>query len=247
MVGTLYGVGVGPGDPELLTLKAVRILSACEVIGIPSAETELCTAWKIAVQAVPEIADKEIISVSVPMTKDISKLNNAYAIGCEALAKALDAGKNIAFLNLGDPTLYGSYMEIHKSICALGYHAEIVNGVPSVCAVAAALGEALGERSEAVHIFPGNYDLHDFAEADGTIVLMKPASKLASVKRQLMELEQKGDCRVSAVANCGMINQRVCTNIKDLDEDAGYFVTILVKRPDANDGISPCAEMETQK
>lgn len=229
MTGTLYGVGVGPGDPELLTMKAVRTLSACQVIGIPNGEVSLCTAWKIAVQAVPQIAHKEIVSVPVPMTKDVSRLNNAYGLGCESLARALDAGKDIGFLNLGDPTLYGSYMEIHKRICALGYPAEIINGVPSICAVAAALGEPLGERNESIHIFPGSYDWHDLAKLEGTKVLMKPASSLTAVKQQLLALEQDGGCRASAVANCGMTDQRVYPRIEDLDEDAGYFVTILIK------------------
>lgn len=230
MAGTLYGVGVGPGDPELLTMKTVKTLSACAVIGIPNADTALCTAWKIAVLAVPEIAEKEILRVPVPMTKDISKLNNAYIEGCKNIAKTLDSGKNIAFLNLGDPTLYGSYMEIHKRICSLGYRAEIVNGIPSICAVAAALGEALGERDEAIHIFPGNYDLRSLDKIDGTIVLMKPASKLPAVKRQLQDIEMRGDYDISAVANCGMDNQTIYPSIRDLDEEAGYFVTILVKK-----------------
>lgn len=247
MAGILYGVGVGPGDPELLTQKAVRVLSDCGVIGIPGKNRDFCTAWSIAVQAVPEIAGKEVISVAVPMTKDKSRLNSAYRAGCTRLAAALNAGQNVAFLNLGDPTLYGSYMEFHRRIRAMGYCAEIISGVPSICAVAAALDTPLGERDESIRIFPGNYDLSELDKMDGTNVLMKPASKLPELKQQLLELEQAGGYSVSAVVNCGMSDQKICPSIQALPENAGYFVTILIKKNDADNGIETDLELGAQK
>ena len=116
MSGVLYGVGVGPGDPELLTRKAERIIRACEVVGIPAAEPASCTAWQIAVQAVPEMAQKEVVPVLVPMTMDKEKLDAAYDEGSRRLAEILREGKSIAFLNLGDPAIYGTYMELDRRI-----------------------------------------------------------------------------------------------------------------------------------
>ncbi|MCF0120256.1 MAG: precorrin-2 C(20)-methyltransferase [Oscillospiraceae bacterium] len=229
MRGKLYGVGVGPGDPELMTLKAVRVLKQCPIIGIPNKSVEVCTAWQIAIQAVPEMADKKLIAVPVPMTKDRAKLDAAYDAGSAEIAAALEAGEDVAFLNLGDPTLYGSYMEVHKRIAARGFDIEIISAVPSICAVAAALGEPLGEREEAIHILPGNYGAEGFASLDGVKVLMKPASRLGVLKEQLGAEEAAGRCRVMAVSNCGMPDQQIHRGAAALDTGAGYFVTILVK------------------
>ncbi len=229
MCGVLYGVGIGPGDPELLTLKAVRMIRDCDVIGIPAKSPEESTAWKIACKAVPEISEKEVIAVPVPMTKDKEKLEKAYDAGCLALASALRAGKNIAFLNLGDPTLYGTYMVIHKKIRDMGLTASLVSGVSSICAVAAALNLPLGERKEAIHILPASYPIDMIQELKGTKVLMKSAGELKAVKQKLLTLEKNGLCKAFAVSNCGMENQKIFEQIECIEEDAGYFTTILVK------------------
>ena len=83
--GILYGVGVGPGDPELMTLKAVRIALGADVIAVPHKEPKKCAALNIAVKAAPELAEKPILPVDMPMTKDKEKLERAYASGAEAL------------------------------------------------------------------------------------------------------------------------------------------------------------------
>lgn len=228
MNGVLYGVGIGPGDPELLTLKAVRIIRNCDVVGIPAKDTASCTAWQIAIQAVPEMEQKEVIAVPVPMTKNQTILDAAYDAGALELAEALRAGKNIAFLNLGDPTVYGTYMELDRRIRNLGLPAELVSGVPSFCAVAAALGEPLGARKEAIHILPGSYE-QELENLSGTKILMKSAGKTAEVKQMLVELQKKGGYRAMAVTNCSMESEIVCRDIEKLDENAGYFTTILVK------------------
>ena len=118
--GILYGVGTGPGDPELLTLKAVRILREADVIGIPSTKKEGCKAWQIAVQAVPEIEKKETLFVSFPMSRDPAVLERAHQEGAMQTAKLLDQGKSIAFLTLGDPSVYSTYCYLQKQIRAGG-------------------------------------------------------------------------------------------------------------------------------
>ncbi len=131
MAGILYGVGVGPGDPELMTLKAVRIIRECGTIGIPAETADSCTAYQVAAKAVPEIVGKPVLAVPVPMTKDRKKLSCVYDEGCRRLMEELGKGGNIAFLNLGDPSVYGTYMELHSRILKAGYQAEVINGVPS--------------------------------------------------------------------------------------------------------------------
>ena len=110
MKGTLYGVGIGPGDPELLTLKAVRLIRENEVIALPGEKPEETVAYQISVQAVPELADKTLLALTMPMTKDKALLNENYDRAAEKIADQLDQGKNVVFLTLGDPTVYSTYM-----------------------------------------------------------------------------------------------------------------------------------------
>lgn len=231
MAGILYGVGVGPGDPELLTIKALRIIRESHVVGIPAKAAEKCTAYGIAVQAVPEIRDKEILPVAIPMTTDQNKLEDAYERGFQAVKERLERGEQVAFLNLGDPSVYGTYMKLHEKALDAGYYAEVVSGVPSFCAAAGVLGMALGTGREEIHILPGYYRGENAGAYEGTRVLMKSAGKTEEVKKRIMELEREraGRLEVCAVVNCGMENQKIYRNIRELEEETGYFTTIIVK------------------
>lgn len=229
MAGILYGVGVGPGDPELMTIKAVRAMRECEVIGIPAKDRDSCRAYQIALQMVPEIEKKPVVAVPIPMTTDSGKLAAAYEEGCERILGQLKENRSVAFLNLGDPTIYGTYMEVHKRVFSRGFQAEIISGVPSFCAVAAAVGISLGFGRENIHILPGFYCPKEAEEYGGTRILMKSAGKIGEVKQNLIELEESGKIKAYAVTNCGMESERIYQDIRKLDEEAGYFTTIIVK------------------
>ena len=161
MQGKIYGIGVGPGDPELMTLKAVRLIREADVIAIPGKEKETCTAYQIALGAVPEIDEKEIIPVVFPMTKNETVLKESHETAVKSLSALMDQGKTIAFLILGDVTVYSTYGYVHKKLLDLGYESVLVNGVPSFCAAAAKLGISLGEKAESIHILPGSYPVKD--------------------------------------------------------------------------------------
>lgn len=223
--GILYGVGTGPGDPELLTLKAVRILREADVIGIPSTKKEGCKAWQIAVQAVPEIEKKETLFVSFPMSRDPAVLERAHQEGAMQTAKLLDQGKSIAFLTLGDPSVYSTYCYLQKQIQNMGYGTVMVSGVPSFCAAAARLGISLGEQGEALHILPGSYPLEAGLGFSGTRVLMKSGKQIGAVKERLLA----ENCSSKMVENCGMPGERVIWRTEDIPEDAGYYSLIIVK------------------
>ena len=120
MRGILYGVGVGPGDPELMTLKAVRLIKENDIIAVPGAEVRETVAYKIAVQAVPELADKELLPIYMPMTHDKAELELNHEKGAKALEAALDTGKNVVFLTLGDPTIYSTFSYVQKRVEADG-------------------------------------------------------------------------------------------------------------------------------
>ena len=164
MQGKIYGIGVGPGDPELMTLKALRLIREADAIAIPGKEKETCTAYQIALGAVPEIDEKEIIPVVFPMTKNETVLKESHEAAVKSLAALMDQGKTVAFLTLGDVTVYSTYGYVHKKLLDLGYESVLVNGVPSFCAAAAKLGISLGEKAEAIHILPGSYPVADGLE-----------------------------------------------------------------------------------
>lgn len=227
--GVLYGVGVGPGDPELLTIKAVRVIKESDVIGIPAKEAAVCTSYQIALKAVPELKLKRVIALPVPMTTDQEKLAESYERGTEKLTEVLDQGLNVALLNLGDPTVYGSYLKFHERVKKRGYRAEIVSGIPSFCAAASTLEISLGQEKETIHILPGCYLADEMEAYTGTRVLMKSAGKLEQIKGRLKELEEEGKLKAYAVSGCGMENESIYRDISELDENAGYFTTIIVK------------------
>lgn len=227
--GTIYGVGVGPGDPEEMTLKAVRIIRECDMIGIPASDAASCTAYQIALKAVPQMEDKPVLAVPIPMTMDRAVRDAAYEEGCRRLKEQLVQGKKLAFLNLGDPTVYGTYLELHKRLLAEGFCSLLINGVPSFCAVAAALSIPLGMGREKIHILPGFYHLEDVEKCDGTRILMKSGGRLKEVRKRLEQLEQTGAVKVYAVSDCGMETEQICTDISRLPDTAGYFTTIIVK------------------
>ena len=128
MRGMLYGVGVGPGDPELITRKAERVIRQSAVLAVPDAGR----GEKTALNIVGELAEgKQLLSCAAPMVRDHEALNAAYERNADLVCAALDQGKDVAFITLGDPTVYSTYLYLHKKVVARGYDAQIIPGVPS--------------------------------------------------------------------------------------------------------------------
>ena len=161
MAGKLYGVGVGPGDPGLLTLKAVQVIKACDVIAVPGKEPENTVAYQIASGACPAIRKKEILGIHMPMTKDKDRLKKSHADGARILEAYLDQGKAVAFLTLGDPTVYSTYIYLHNIVKEAGYETEIVSGVTSFCAAAARLEMDIASKAQQIHIIPASYQIEE--------------------------------------------------------------------------------------
>ncbi len=227
MKGKLYCVGIGPGDPELLTLKAVRLLNECDVIAMPKGDTDTMTAKDIIRQVV-DIGKKEQLYIYMPMTKDKAMMDKAHEEAKDAVTELLDAGKNVVFITLGCPTVYATCIYVHKLVLAAGYESELVAGVTSFCAVAAKLNVSLCERAEPLIILPGSYkESIRFLDGPGNKVLMKSASEIKKVRD---ELEERGLLNNAAmVERCGLPGEKVYRNLKDIDEKSSYFSIILVK------------------
>ena len=219
MKGIAYGVGVGPGDPEYMTLKAVRLIRENRVIAVPGQAAKESAAYKIAVQAVPELAEKELVPVYMPMVKDRKLIDAEHRKGAELLKTYLDRGENVVFLTLGDPSIYCTFSYIQHYLEADGYPVELVSGITSFCAAAARLNLPLAEWDEPVH------KTEDRLEQDGNYVLMKSASHMKEVKALLLSSGRK----VSAVVNCGMENEAVYRSAEEIPDDAGYFSLIIAK------------------
>lgn len=225
MKGKLYGVGVGPGDPELLTLKALRIMKESDVIAVPGNEARESVAYQIVEKAWPEIGDKPLLAVPMPMTKDAALLEESHTKGAALIQAELDEGRQVAFLTLGDPTVYSTYMYVHKKVLEAGYETEIVSGISSFCAVAARLNMSLVEKHEELHVIPSSYQIEDSLDFPGTKVLMKAGRKMKNVK----ELLQKKGAAGVMIENCGMPGEAIYRSVEEIPEDAGYYSLIIVK------------------
>ncbi len=225
MKGTLYGVGVGPGDPRLMTYLAVDTIKRCPVIAVPADGKGKAVAYKIASGIVEDIDTKECLNLSTPMTKDKAVLNAAYATAANTIIEQLEQGKDVACLTLGDPTIYSTYIYIHRLVKAKGYATEIVNGIPSFCAVSAKLGDSLVDRSEQLHVIPSTYDIEDGLKLPGTKVLMKAASKMPIVKETLKRNNLKG----AMIENCGMPEEHIYHGVDEIPDQASYYSIIVVK------------------
>lgn len=225
MAGKLYGLGVGPGDPELLTLKALRMIQESDVIAVPGRVPHETIAYKIVVQAYPELAQKELLPIEMPMTKDADLLEKSHQEGADKIAALLDTGKQVAFLTLGDTTVYSTYLYVHSRVQDMGYEVEIVSGITSFCAVAARLNMGLVEKAEPLHVIPASYQIAEALKLPGTKVLMKAGKQMHEVKKQLKEL----NANVVMIENCGMENEKIFRGADEIPEDAGYYSLIIVK------------------
>ena len=227
MRGIAYGVGVGPGDPEMMTLKACRLIRENDVIALPGKEPKETVAYQIAVQAVPELAEKELIPVYMPMVMDKKVQEENHRKGAALIEKYLEQGKNVVYLTLGDSTIYCTFTYLQAIMEADGYQTELVSGITSFCAAAARLNIPIVEWNEAMHVMPAVHKLKEDLNLPGTYVLMKSASHMAEVK----EILRKSGKDVCMVQDCGMQSEKVYYSVDEIPDEAGYFALIIAKDP----------------
>jgi len=229
MKGIAYGVGVGPGDPELMTLKACRLIRENEVIAVPGKIVEETVAYKIALGAVPELKNKTLLPLYMPMVHDHTVLKENHLKCAKQIEEYLEKGQNVVFLTLGDSSVYCTFTYLQAIIEADGYKTQLVSGITSFCAAAARLNIPLVEWNEGLHVVPGVHKLGTKFDQPGNYVIMKSGSHMNEVKRQL---EASGR-DVSVVVNCGMENEQVYHGVDSIPDDAGYFSLIIAKEPNS--------------
>lgn len=171
---------------------------------------------------------KPLLLCDAPMVRDQAQLEAAYTRNAERIIALLDEGKSVAFLTLGDPSIYSTYLYTHHRVTARGYEAQIIPGVPSFCAAAAALGGGLCEGSQRLLIVPASHrDMSDCLEVDANLVFMKAGREIGALREALAEHGLLD--RAAMVENCGMETERVCPRFADAG-DSGYFTVVLVRR-----------------
>ena len=208
-----------------MTVKAIRTIEKCDVIALPDSGSGRIVSYDIASATVPDIDKKEILRLKTPMTKGRAKLSEAYRRAALEIAALLDTGRSVAYLTIGDPCVYSTYIYIHRLIAGMGYSAEIVSGVPSFCAASAALSDSIADRAEQIHIIPSSYDIDSVLSYPGTKVLMKSGAELNSV---LEKLRNRG-CAVSLVQNCGLENEKIFRDTDEISVNPEYLTIIFVR------------------
>ena len=222
--GKLWGVGVGPGDPELLTLKAVRVLREADVIIAPDSQAADKTALNIVKNYVN---GKTVLFVKMPMVRDKAVVEEAHRQAADQICELLDQGRQVAFLTLGDPTIYSTYMYIHEKVLLRGYPAEVVPGVPSFCAAAARLNRSLCQGREPLLIIPASHEQEALLDVPANKVFMKAGRSILRLQETLAERGMLEGA--SMVENCGMANERLYPRFADLKEPSGYFSLVISK------------------
>lgn len=229
MNGKLYGIGVGPGEPDLLTIKAVNTIKNADLICIPTTSKETCRAYQIVEKEIPEIKDKKCICFDCKMTRDANELERIHNDAFLAIKKELLNGRTIAFLTIGDPVVYSTFTGIMETAKSEGFYAETINGITSFTAAASALGIPLSEEDEEIHILTGQSDIKKIPELPGTKIIMKAGKNISKIKEILLNEEKKDRIRVYAVANCGTEKECRYYGASEIPEDTGYMTTIIIK------------------
>ena len=226
MAGVLYGIGVGPGDPELMTLKAVRLIGEMDIIAAPGEDVKKTTAYTIVSQAVPEAADKELLPIHMPMEMNRERIAEYHRRAAKEIAGKLEEEKNIGFITLGDPTVYSTFSYIEKEVKDMGYRTAYISGIPSFCAAAATAGIPLAEWQESLHIVPAIHSLQKNLDDEGNYVFMKIGRKINEVRERLKESGRD----IVTIENCGMPNEKIYHGADGIPADTGYFTLIIAKQ-----------------
>lgn len=224
--GKLYGVGVGPGDPELISLKAARLIGAADVVAYPAPEGGESFARSIAQAHIS--ADCVEIEMAVPMKTERFPAQNVYDTGAKDIADHLRAGRDVVVLCEGDPFFYGSFMYLHDRLHD-EFEIEIVSGVSSLVACAGRLAQPLAGRNDVLTILPGPMESDELERRlamGGSFVIIKVGRHLPRIRAIL---EKHG-----LLANAGYVERATLPTEKvmrlaDVDESCvPYFSMILI-------------------
>ena len=225
--GKLYGIGVGVGDPENITLKAIKVLRDIDVIVLPEAKTgEGSTAFEIVKEYVRE--DVEQIFLEFPMIKELETRKIFRKNNADIIKNELEKGKNVAFLTIGDPMTYSTYNYVLEYLDK-DTIVETVAGINSFNSIAARLNIPLviGDEDLKVISVNKNTDFHKEIENNDNLVFMKISRSFDKIKKAILETGNKDN--VIIVSDCGKDTEKVYNDIEKMEE-VPYFSTLILKK-----------------
>ncbi|MEO0342824.1 MAG: precorrin-2 C(20)-methyltransferase [Pseudomonadota bacterium] len=226
MNGTLFGIGLGPGDPELMTLKAARLIKACPVVAYPVLEKGSSFAREIAAA---HLGSQDEIRIEIPMTVDRNPAQAAYDRGAQEIELALIEGHDVAVLCEGDPFFYGSFMYLHARLSDR-FSCQVIPGVSSVMACAAAAARPLVARNERLIVLPGplsEEELRAEMTVHDTVAIMKVGRHLPKLREVVGDL---GLLDQAIYVERATLNQERVTPLSEAPEQAPYFSMILITK-----------------
>jgi len=231
MNGTFYGVGVGPGDSELLTVKAVRLLNEVDIIIAP---VKKIGKQSIALDiAMPHLSDDaKIMNLVFPMIYNADELTEQWIKNASIIERELKKGKNIAFITLGDPMLYSTYMYVMELLVKKEIKVETIPGINSFSAIASICGVPLTAGNETLTVIPLRKDctrVKKALEEFDNIIVMKPSG--ASKELAQLLIEHKLENNFVMVSKASQDKEEISYDITKLqDGDIPYLTTILIKK-----------------
>ncbi len=239
MLGMLNVIGIGPGDPELMTLKAVRIIKESEVLCVPRGRAEGSSLALSIVEQQVDLEGKEIVEAYFPMkktrgrSKGASELDEKWNETTENIMSRIRQGKDVAFITLGDPAIYSTFFYLYDRLLesAPELNISFVPGVSSINAAASSANIYLGLGNDRIAVLPANYmdNLRETFEAFDTVVLMKVNKVFNDILALLseMDLVKKAIC----ISRVGMKDEKIFRDIKEINQDRlNYFSMVIVRK-----------------
>jgi precorrin-2/cobalt-factor-2 C20-methyltransferase len=239
MNNTLYIIGVGPGDPGLLTFKAHSLLESCTVIATPKGSKNGNSTALSIIQHTVELEDKTILELYFPMkkvrmgTKPDREVEKGWQEAAQAVLANLDAGKDVAFPTLGDPAIYSTGYYLYQMIIGLRPDVRVVfvPGISALSSCSATIATPICLGDDRLAVIPATFSSDKLRETlldFDTIVLMKVHKVINELKELLAELDLL-DCAV-LVEKTGMTDEKIYTDLSKLTEPIHYFSTIIVRK-----------------
>ena len=241
MTGKFIGIGVGPGDPELITIKAVKALQTADVVCIPKANADKAS---LAVTMVKQILDErkvkpEMLELIFPMTKDDISNQTLWDKNADVIAQKVNNGRTVVFITLGDPMFYSTFIYLYQSL-QKGHPSlslEIIPGVSAFNACASSAKISLAEKEELITVIPSGLDeklVEEAAKYSDNLVFIKCAYRLKELIPILERAGFKKNSAIAIVRRCSMPNETVTVGKLcdapnwDISED--YFTIAIVKK-----------------
>ena len=229
MSGILYGIGVGPGDGQLLTIKAHRLLCGARVIAVPVKKYGESSRALNIIRETVDVDGKTIMELEFPMARQKAVLDQSHRAAARRIAAVLDQGEDVMLITLGDVSVYSTCTYVLDRVRQMGYETCIVPGIPSFCSGAALAGLSLAEGDEKLAVLSSlgkSSDIEKILDDFDNVVLMKAGRQMEVIEKLLKD---KGLLKnTTVICNAGMEDMYI--GPVEADRKYGYFTTLIVKK-----------------